>query len=80
VSDNLQEKLAGRIAELELLRDRAVQAYKDKDQEINSATQELSDRIRELRNARGSLALEAGNCQQKIDELKALLNREGGNG
>jgi len=56
----------------------AMQLYNDKDQEITQLNQELSDRIRGLRNERGNLAIQAAKCQQTIDELKGLLAKERG--
>jgi hypothetical protein len=74
----MQQKMQARVTELETARARALQAYRDKDLEVNEATRQLSERVRKLREERGSFALEAGACQQKIDELKKLLADAGG--
>jgi hypothetical protein len=73
----IRSRMQIRLGELEASRDRALQAYRDKDLEVNEATRELSERVRKLREERGTLALEAGSCQQKIDELRGLLNDTG---
>ena len=75
---SMKNKIEARIAELEIEMKQAMQGYNDKDQEITQMNQELSDRIRGLRNERGNLAIQAAKCQQTVDELKALLAREGG--
>lgn len=75
---SMQQKMTARLAELEAARERALQAYRDKDLEVNEATRELSEKVRALRGERGALALEAGACQQKIDEIRGLLSTAGG--
>ena len=77
MTNNIQQKMHDRIEELEEDRKRALQAYRDKDSEVNEATRELSDRIRQLREERGRFALEASACQQKINELRGLLSQNG---
>jgi len=72
-----RETILARIAVLTEQKQRAVTAYQDKEAEITAATQEMSNRIRALREQRGALALEASACQQKIDEIKTLLNDTG---
>ncbi len=73
----IRSRMQTRLGELEASRDRALQAYRDKDLEVNEATRGLSEKVRKLREERGTLALEAGACQQKIDELRGLLNDTG---
>ena len=75
---SMKNKIEARIAELETEMKQAMQGYNDKDQEITQMNQELSDRLRGLRNEQGNLAIQAAKCQQTINELKALLAREGG--
>ena len=70
---SMKDKIQIRIDELEAEMKQAMQVYNDKDQEIALMNQELSDRIRGLRNERGNMAIRAAKCQQTIDELKALL-------
>ena len=78
MTDNgIRIRMQARLGDLEASRDRALQAYRDKDLEVNEATRELSERVRKLREERGALALEAGGCQQKIDEIRGLLNDTG---
>ena len=72
-----RETILARIAVLTGQKQRAVTAYQDKEAEITAATQEMSNRIRALRQERGALALEASACQQKIDEINGLLNDTG---
>ena len=74
----MKDKIKGRIDELESEMKQSMQVYNDKDQEIAQLNQELSDRIRVMRNERGNLAIRAAKCQQTIDELKALLANERG--
>ena len=74
----MKDKIKGRIDELEAEMKQSMQVYNDKDQEIAQLNQELSDRIRVMRNERGNLAIRAAKCQQTIDELKALLANERG--
>ena len=74
----MKDKIKGRIDELEAEMKQSMQVYNDKDQEIAQLNQELSDRIRVMRNERGNLAIRAAKCQQTIDELKALLTNERG--
>ena len=76
MAQTMKEIIEARIAELEAQKERAIQGYNDKDAEISQATQDMSQTIRALREERGRLAIEASNCQQKIDELKALLNQQ----
>ncbi|MCE5269773.1 hypothetical protein LLH00_00635 [bacterium] len=77
MSDVSRETILARIAALTEQKQRAVTAYQDKEAEITAATQELSNRIRALRQERGAFALEASACQQKIDEIRGLLNDTG---
>ena len=74
----MKDKIKGRIDELEAEMKQSMQVYNDKDQEIAQLNQELSDRIRVMRNERGNLAIRAAKCQQTIDELKALLANQRG--
>ena len=78
MAKSMKDKVRGRIAELEAEMKQAMQGYNDKDQQIAQLNQELSDRIRELRNERGNLAIQAAKCQQTINELKSLLAQQGG--
>jgi ABC-type transporter Mla subunit MlaD len=75
---SMKDKIKSRISELNTEMDQAMQVYNDKDQEIARLNQELSDRMRDLRNERGNLAIQAAKCQQTINELKGLLDKEGG--
>ncbi len=74
----MKDKIKTRIDELEAEMKQSMQVYNDKDQEIAQLNQELSDRIRVMRNERGNLAIRAAKCQQTIDELKTLLVNERG--
>lgn len=78
MAKSMKNKIEARVAELEAEMKQTMQGYNDKDQEIAQLNQELSDRIRSLRNERGNLAIQAAKCQQTINELKVLLAQEGG--